>query len=83
MKATHICATCGSVMTPKTHTPGNILVELILWLMLLIPGIIYSCLENRQANKGMSYMRRKGIDALSQPHAARCSRSSSGIADYQ
>jgi hypothetical protein len=37
-----ICTQCGTVGTPKTTTPGHFLVELILWLCFLLPGLIYS-----------------------------------------
>lgn len=37
-----ICSNCGTVGTPKTVTRGNILIELILWICFIIPGVIYS-----------------------------------------
>lgn len=37
-----VCATCGHVGEPDQHTPGSILIELVLWLCLLVPGLIYS-----------------------------------------
>lgn len=37
-----ICANCGTVGSTKTVTKGSILIEIILWLCLLVPGIIYS-----------------------------------------
>lgn len=37
-----ICATCGSRGTPKATTRGSILIEIILWLCFIIPGLIYS-----------------------------------------
>lgn len=39
---THICRNCLSQVQPKRETPGSFLVELILWLMCLLPGLIYS-----------------------------------------
>lgn len=36
------CKQCGTVAESKTETPGSILIELILWLCFLIPGLIYS-----------------------------------------
>jgi hypothetical protein len=38
-----ICTTCGSTQTPKKHTPGSIVIELILWCCFFVPGLIYSC----------------------------------------
>ena len=37
-----ICSHCGYLGAPKRVTKGSIIIELILWLCLLIPGIIYS-----------------------------------------
>lgn len=37
-----ICTACGFVGKPKKITKGSILVEIILWLLFLIPGLIYS-----------------------------------------
>lgn len=36
-----ICASCGSTGS-KTETPGSFLIELLLWICFLIPGLIYS-----------------------------------------
>lgn len=40
--AKYICTTCGTSANPITHTKGSLAIELILWLFLLIPGLIYS-----------------------------------------
>jgi len=37
-----ICTECGSVGKPKSAVKGSFLIEVILWLCFLIPGIIYS-----------------------------------------
>jgi hypothetical protein len=36
------CQRCGTVATPTRRTKGSFLIEVFLWLMLLIPGLIYS-----------------------------------------
>lgn len=36
------CMTCGIDAKPKPVTKGSILIEIILWLCFLIPGLIYS-----------------------------------------
>lgn len=36
------CTSCGHVGPTKTHTRGQFWVEVFLWLLLLIPGIIYT-----------------------------------------
>jgi len=38
----YICSTCGYVGKPKSATSGSFLMELVLWLLLILPGIIYS-----------------------------------------
>ena len=37
-----ICPNCGTIGKPETVTKGNILIEIGLWLLFLIPGVIYS-----------------------------------------
>jgi hypothetical protein len=39
---THICATCGTRGTPTQRDKGSGLIELVLWLCFIIPGILYS-----------------------------------------
>lgn len=37
-----ICTNCGVTGQPKTIKEGSFWVELVLWIFLLIPGIVYS-----------------------------------------
>lgn len=37
-----ICSNCGYVGWPKKITKGSILIELVLWLCFIIPGVLYS-----------------------------------------
>lgn len=37
-----VCTACGYVGEPTTATKGSFGVELVLWLCLIIPGLIYS-----------------------------------------
>jgi len=37
-----ICVTCGHIGKPKTHTKGSFIHEVALWLLGVIPGLIYS-----------------------------------------
>lgn len=37
-----VCVNCGYRGKPKTVTKGSILIEIVLWLALIVPGIIYS-----------------------------------------
>jgi hypothetical protein len=36
------CPNCGTVGRPKTATRGSFLMEVSLWLLLIVPGLIYS-----------------------------------------
>jgi hypothetical protein len=42
MKDLYICRACWLVATPKIITKGSALIEVMLWVLFLIPGIIYS-----------------------------------------
>jgi hypothetical protein len=37
-----VCKQCGTVGKPKSYTPGSILIEIVLWLCFLVPGLLYS-----------------------------------------
>lgn len=37
-----VCHSCGAYGKLKTHTPGNLFLEVVLWALLLVPGLIYS-----------------------------------------
>ena len=37
-----ICSNCGTVGTPKTVIKGSVLIEIVLWVCFIVPGIIYS-----------------------------------------
>jgi len=42
MQGEHICTTCGYIGKPKKFKRGSVIIELILWLFLVIPGFVYS-----------------------------------------
>lgn len=37
-----VCKPCGHCGEPREKTEGSILIELILWICFLVPGLIYS-----------------------------------------
>ncbi len=37
-----VCKSCGFVGKPKTYTKGSIFIEIILWLFLIVPGLVYT-----------------------------------------
>lgn len=38
----YICSNCGYMGSSKTLTKGSCLIELILWFVFIIPGLIYT-----------------------------------------
>ncbi|MDE1998741.1 MAG: hypothetical protein KGI52_07425 [Burkholderiales bacterium] len=36
-----LCVRCGEVARPKIVTPGSMAVELLLWCLMIVPGVIY------------------------------------------
>jgi hypothetical protein len=42
MSESYVCTVCGFVGPAKTITPGSFLIELVAWIVFLIPGVIYS-----------------------------------------
>lgn len=41
-KTEMFCQNCETVAVPKRVTKGSFIIELFLWLMFLVPGLIYS-----------------------------------------
>ncbi len=37
-----ICEACGEVGWPRKIVPGSFLIEVLLWLLLIVPGLIYT-----------------------------------------
>ena len=37
-----ICGACGTQDKSKTHTKGSLGMEILLWIMFIVPGILYS-----------------------------------------
>jgi hypothetical protein len=36
------CANCGTVGKPNKVTKGSLLIEIVLWLFMILPGLLYS-----------------------------------------
>jgi hypothetical protein len=41
-KSNRICANCGFQGKPKNETKGSIWIELVLWVVFILPGVLYS-----------------------------------------
>ncbi len=40
--ANFICTVCGFIGKPKKQSPGSFGVEVILWFIFILPGLLYS-----------------------------------------
>ena len=47
-----LCTACGYVGKPKQMVKGSFVIELVLWLFFLIPGLIYSLWRLANAYRG-------------------------------
>jgi hypothetical protein len=47
-----ICSQCGYMGQPKLYTKGNIFLEILLWFLFLLPGLIYSIWRHMSRFKG-------------------------------
>jgi ribosomal protein S27E len=46
------CKNCGYTGKPKRYVPGSVVLEVLLWLFLILPGVIYSGLRRTRAYNG-------------------------------
>lgn len=37
-----VCTTCGYLGPTRRHTRGSLLIEIVLWLLFIVPGLVYS-----------------------------------------
>jgi len=65
------CPTCGAVGRPIKVTPGNFLIEVLLWLFFLIPGLIYSLWRISSKRKVCRYCSSASLIPVESPIALR------------
>lgn len=46
-----LCLRCHAVDTPKRDIRGSLLIEIVLWLCFILPGLIYSIWRTSSSNK--------------------------------
>lgn len=51
-KKPYYCKSCGTVGPRKRVMPGSFLVELVLWLLFLLPGLVYSVWRHAATYQG-------------------------------
>lgn len=52
---THVCRTCGRLTSAKGTVGGSFAVELVLWLLFCLPGLIYSVWRMTSKKKVCSF----------------------------
>lgn len=67
----YYCPACGQVGDGARHVPGSILIELVLWLCFLIPGLIYSIWRHAASKKACRSCRQPGLIPIDSPRAKR------------
>src|SRR3989442_11493861 len=63
------CANCGSVAEPQRFVPGSFVVEVILWICGLLPGVIYSSLRRTKGYYGCPRCKAPNMLPLDSPKA--------------
>lgn len=60
-----VCKACGNHGETREHTKGSILIEIVLWLCFIIPGLIYSIWRHSTRKPACTAC---GSDELVPPH---------------
>lgn len=63
------CTDCGFVGKTKRHMPGSILIELMLWCIFVIPGMIYSIWRHSSSKEACKECGGSNIIPTSSPKA--------------
>jgi len=62
-----ICSNCGSINSVRRSPKGSLLIEIVLWLFLLIPGFIYSAWRQSSYRKVCSMCGSEDLIPLNTP----------------
>lgn len=63
------CPNCGAVGAPVTVTRGSLLVELVLWLMMVLPGVLYSVWRLTTRHQACPVCKAAGMIPVESPRA--------------
>ena len=69
MASAMYCPNCGTVGSPKKFTKGSFLVELVLWLCFLLPGLFYSAWRISTRYSGCASCGMAGVIPVTSPRA--------------
>jgi hypothetical protein len=67
----YICKDCGTTGKPGRVTRGSLLIEIVLWLCFLIPGILYSLWRLTTKHKACKACGSQNLVPLSSPVGAK------------
>lgn len=62
-----ICPACGTQGNPETQNKGSALIELVLWLCFIIPGLIYSIWRRSSPNEICPACHKLGMIPIDSP----------------
>lgn len=69
MAAERICTNCGTKAVPKLITKGNLGLEICLWILVIVPGIVYSIWRHASRYKGCPNCKAPNMIPLDSPMA--------------
>jgi len=64
---TMICTICGTAGKPKKETRGSFAIEIILWLCMVLPGLLYSIWRASSKYDVCKYCGNKNIVPINSP----------------
>lgn len=74
MRDGSFCPNCHMVGQPKTKTPGSFLIEVVLWLCFIVPGVLYSLWRLAARKQVCAYCSSPGLIPADSPRAQQLSQ---------
>jgi hypothetical protein len=65
-----VCSMCGYCGVPSKRTRGNILIEIVLWLCFMVPGLIYTLWRMTSKFEACPACERESMIAAASPNGA-------------
>lgn len=62
VKKTDVCTRCGGFGKPKKIVRGSLLIELVLWLTFIVPGLIYTIWRTTSQSRACPFC--KSLDSM-------------------
>jgi hypothetical protein len=67
----YLCKSCGAVGKATTVTPGSFLIETVLWVAFIVPGILYSLYRITKRHNACPVCKSREIIPVDSPIAKR------------